>query len=71
MNKISSLRQMKSVTMYASEFMSLANTLNLNNNTKLLQFQQGLSPELKRSLAISSVPLTIFETYMQRAIKID
>lgn len=62
---------MKSVTMYASEFMSLANTLNLNNNAKLLQFQQGLSPELKRSLTISGISLTIFETYIQRAIEIN
>jgi len=44
--------------------MSLANTLNFDNNMKFLQFQQGLFPELKRSLAISGVPLTIFETYM-------
>jgi len=71
MNKICSLCQTKSAASYASEFMSLANTLNLDNNAKLLQFQQGLSPELKKSLAISGVPLTTFETYMQWAIEID
>jgi len=57
--------------MYASEFMSLTNTLNLDINAKLLQFQQGLSLKLKKSLVISDVPLTIFETYMQWAIEID
>jgi len=65
MNKIFSLRQTKSAAMCAFEFMSLANTLNLNNNAKLLQFQQGLSSELKKSLVIFGILLTIFETYMQ------
>jgi len=71
MNKISSLCQTKSAATYTSEFMSLPNTLNLDNNAKLLEFQQGLSSELKRSPAISGVPPTIFETYMQRAIEIN
>ena len=38
-NKISFLYQTKLAAIYAFEFMSLANTLNLDNNTKLLQFQ--------------------------------
>jgi len=51
--------------------MSLINILNLNNNAKLLQFQQGLFLKLKRSLVIFSILLITFKYYIQKAIEIN
>ena len=70
MDKLTGLKQNKSASAYAAEFVTLATALGLNDKAKRIYFRSGLSATLRHSLAIAGEPQT-FAEYMAKAIEID
>jgi hypothetical protein len=68
--RLSSLKQTGSALNYATEFKTLASTLQLNAPAKMLMFKAGLNDGVKDGLAYAT-DISTFDGLVSRAIKID
>ncbi|EHA56905.1 hypothetical protein MGG_16167 [Pyricularia oryzae 70-15] len=67
---LANLRQTKSASAYAAEFRRLATRLDMTEETKILQFYQGLKSEVKDEVSKLDRPENFLE-YVELAIKLD
>ncbi|EHA47056.1 hypothetical protein MGG_17620 [Pyricularia oryzae 70-15] len=67
---LANLRQTKSASAYAAEFRRLATRLDMTEETKILQFYQGLKSEIKDEVSKLDRPEDFLE-YVELAIKLD
>lgn len=67
---LANLRQTKSASAYAAEFRRLATRLDMTEETKILQFYQGLKSEVKDEVSKLDRPEDFLE-YVELAIKLD
>lgn len=68
--RLTSLEQTGSVSTYASEFLSLANILGTDENSRIAIFTSNLKPEIQRQLSYVR-GLDTFEKLVDAAIEID
>jgi hypothetical protein len=68
--RLENLKQTGSAINYATEFKTLASTLQLNDPAKILMFKSGLKDKVKEGLSYASDTAT-FDALVSRAIAID
>ena len=68
--KLTMLKQTGSAAKFASEFLTIANILGIDDESRFALFTNGLKPEVQRALAISR-DIDRFEDLVDAAVQID
>jgi len=68
--KLTMLKQTGSAAKFASEFLTIANILGIDDESRFALFTNGLKPEVQRALAISR-DIDRFEELVDAAVQID
>jgi hypothetical protein len=68
--KLATLKQTGSASKFASEFLTIANILDVDEESRFALFTNGLKPEVQRALAIARDADT-FEELVNSAVQID